>query len=382
MKRRGAVTALTTVLMGVMICFEALALDIGYIAFVRAQAQNCADAAALAAAAKMVQDDRLRGYLTTVTDQARDEAVKFAALNRIGTTDHPVVQLNRCNAAGGDILIGRLENTANLDEPLNLNATTSFNAVQVTVRCTAERGQQLPFFFARIMGLNTFDMQATATAIFDDRSQGFRTPSSGQQCSLLPFAVNRADWIDQIVHDGGTDDWTYDNGGNVVAGPDGIRELNMYPDRLDRYGNPVGAGNFGTVDIGNLNNSTPDLRRQILEGPNANDLAVYGGALELSPDTGSLQLNGDTGISTGIADVIEQILGRPRTVFLYDTYQYNGNNTDFHIVGFAGIRVVDFRLTGNNKYILVQPAYVPDATAIPGTVGESYYVGQPVHLAR
>jgi hypothetical protein len=51
-------------------------------------------------------------------------------------------------------------------------------------------------------------------------------------------------------------------------------------------------------------------------------------------------------------------------------------------VGFAGIRVVDFRLTGNNKYILVQPAYVPDATAIPGTVGESYYVGQPVHLAR
>ena len=46
------------------------------------------------------------------------------------------------------------------------------------------------------------------------------------------------------------------------------------------------------------------------------------------------------------------------------------------------MRIVDFFLTGNDKYILVQPAVVVDDAAIVDDAGSSYFVGQLVHLVR
>ena len=57
----------------------------------------------------------------------------------------------------------------------------------------------------------------------------------------------------------------------------------------------------------------------------------------------------------------------------------------FRIIGFAGIRIVNVRLTGamEDKEVLVQPAFVSDDAAITGPgSGPSYFVYQPVHLVR
>jgi len=52
-------------------------------------------------------------------------------------------------------------------------------------------------------------------------------------------------------------------------------------------------------------------------------------------------------------------------------------------VAAAGIRVVDIQLTGGNKYILIQPAYVIDPTAIAKSwATESRFVAQPLRLVR
>ena len=166
--------------------------------------------------------------------------------------------------------------------------------------------------------------------------------------------------------------------------------MNMYPEKKKENGKgkgkgsgSTGAGNFGTVDIGNNNNSVPDLRRQIRYGPNADDLAPYGGKLELDPQTETIELNGDTGVSAGIKDAIADVVGKPKTIMLYDKITGNGNNTYYRIVGFVGITILDFDFTGSDKYVKIQPSYVSDGTVITGqSVGENYYVSGPVKLAR
>ena len=138
------------------------------------------------------------------------------------------------------------------------------------------------------------------------------------------------------------------------------------------------------VDIGNPNNSTSDLARQIRNGISKEDLAWFGGTLKLGAD-GTLLLNGDTGLSASIKDDLTSIIGQPRAIPLFNRVAGNGNNAMYTVVGFAGIRIVHVKLTGsqNSKQVIIQPAYVVDDAAISTTgTGPSYFVYQPVRLSR
>lgn len=227
---------------------------------------------------------------------------------------------------------------------------------------------------------------ATATALYDTRISGFRKVKEGLNCSIMPFVVERDEWIDKIANGNGKDEWTYEKEGRIVArGRDGICEVKMYPTHVGQAinGRPHGAGNFGTVDIGNLNNSTPDLERQIRYGPSAADLQSYGGVLQLDEETETLTLFGDTGLSAALKDPLEDIVGLPRTIMLYDQVGDSGDNTNYRIVGFVGVTVVDINLISAAKYVTVQPTLVTDPTAVTGeSRGQNYYVGHSVRLVR
>ena len=148
----------------------------------------------------------------------------------------------------------------------------------------------------------------------------------------------------------------------------------------------ITAGNFGTIDIGSSDNSGETLVRQILNGPNASDFEHHGGSLKLIDDSGNkLVVNGDTGITASAevsaAQALSSTLGEPRTILLYDTVLGEGNTTDFQIVAFVGIRVLDFQLTSGDKYIRIQPAPVIDDTVINGSIDESsYFVRASIRL--
>lgn len=340
-----------------------------------------------AGASVLVDDVRLSGQQWQAYHNARDEAVRFAALNPVGVCTQPVLQPNYSNSGPeGDILLGRVETPSNLTDPLVLNDPARYNSVQVTLRFTGSPNPRQPFFFARVMGYNLFDASASATAIYEERISGFKVKNGGPACSLMPFVVDRNVWIDQIVMGSGDDRWSYDKDDRfVVGGSDGIREMKMYPTHVGEAinGIPHGAGNFGTIDIGNRNNSTTELERQIRYGPNEADLAPYGGVLQLDAATESLDLNGDTGISSALKDPLTDIIGQPRTIMLYDLVTDTGDNTYYRIVGFAGITVVDVQLTTGKKYVTIQPTYVADATTVSGeNRGQNFYVGHSVQLVR
>jgi hypothetical protein len=361
----------------------AFAVDMGILCLVRGQAQVCADAAALAAAWEMVSDDRMLGRMENLYDAARDEAVEYAGRHKVNG-DPMALDANEGNDPEGEIVFGRLEDPTDRAEEMSYFDSGNYNTVKVRVRCTPGRGNPVPQFFAKIVGINMGSAAAEAAAYFDDTTTvGFRVTDTTGNAALLPFAVSQEAWLDLLDGDG-DDLWAYDPETQTVAGgADELRELSIFP--ASGNGNGSGAitpGNFGTVDIGDPNNAATDLSRQIREGASAEDLDYHGGELRLDAATGRLTLNGDTGMTVSMQAALADVVGQARTVMLYSEATGQGNNTDFTIVGFAGVRIVDYSLTGGNKYILIQPAMVVDDAAIPGAAGSSHFVGQPVRLVR
>jgi hypothetical protein len=265
------------------------------------------------------------------------------------------------------------------------------NSVQVRIHRDDERNGPIPTFFARIFGIDSTGLSARATATFKDGCVGFRLTSRSANASLLPFALKVTTWQSFLAgHAGVGDHYVYDQATGAVtpavgsAIGDGVNELNLYP---GAGASQLTPGNFGTVDIGPSNNSTNDIKRQILSGVSYEDLnrEPFWGEVKLGDD-GTLLLNGDTGLSAGFKAELEAIKGKPRTIVLFSELTGgNGNNTNYVIVGFAGIRIVNVKLTGsmNSKEVLIQPAFVIDEDMVAGYgPANSYFVYQPVRITR
>jgi hypothetical protein len=187
---------------------------------------------------------------------------------------------------------------------------------------------------------------------------------------VLPIALDLVTW-EALMAGGGVDEFSYNKStGAITAGPDGVREVDLYP-----YGHhSLPPGNRGTVDLGSPNNSTTDIKRQILHGLNAYDLSFFNGSL--TTDNGPIQVNGDTGISAGIKAELEAIKGQPRLIPIFSAVVSPGNNAMYTIVKFVPIRIMHVKLTGNPKRVIVQPAPYSSSTVVPGHVSitaDSYF---------
>jgi Flp pilus assembly protein TadG len=356
-----------------MFGFVALGVDIGRLYTTKAELQRAADAAALAAAWELLNEDRMNFELQEgVFAATRQEAADTAAANHVHNAA-PVVDLYE------DVIIGRLNDFPNLDEPMSFDDPTIWNAVAVTVQRTAVRNGSIALPFGRLLGILSTELTADATAAFDDGIVGFEVSESTGNAELLPFTLKTESWAD--VMSSPRDEYSYDpETGEVSGGSDGIPELNIFPGGGTWQLPP---GNFGTVDIGSPDNSAADVARQILHGVNAEDLSYFGGCLMIG-DVGYVDLNGDTGISAGFKDELEAVKGQPRAIPLFSSVWDPGENATFRIVSFAGIRIMHVRLTGatQRKELIVQPAFVVDDSAISSESGSSYYVYRPVQLVR
>jgi hypothetical protein len=357
-----------------MCAFVAFAVDMGYMYVARTELQRSADAAAIASAWGLLDDSRFGGdgALAEVEAAARTEAARYTTLNQV-CNKIPKVDLNGANNPQGDVVFGRLMDDGNMSTYGNAE---KYNAVKVSVRRSQEINGEVPLFFARILGFDSAEVTAEATATFRDGIAGFRPTEKTGNTTLIPFALHVDVWQTFLSGDAGSDDWQVDSETDGVwRGSDGIPELDIYPNATGS------AGNFGTLNIGDSNNGTPELSAQMANGISQADLAFHGGQMGLGP------CSGDPGISGGIQHGLKDAVGKPRTIALYDTVSSSGSNSVYNIVGFAGIRVVDFWLDGDkpvdefNYRVTVQPAVVVDDSALSGA-GTSYSVYQPVVLAK
>jgi len=384
-RRRGTVAVLTAVSLVVLMGFAALAVDVGMLYNAREESQRTADSAALAGAWELLDGDALTGTAEMSEESlaARQRAATFAAANPI-LGHAPVVDLNSANSPEGDVLIGYIADANHYIGTMSTANPDQANSVRVLVRRDSVRNGPILLAFANILGIESTEVWAEATATFKDGVVGYRANSSTGNAQLLPFALHVNVWNALLA---GTysvgDGYSYNTEtGAVAAGADGVRELNLYP---GSGGTQLPPGNFGTVDVGSASNSTADIARQILQGVNESDLSYFpNGELKLGPD-GTLPLEGDTGLSAGMKDELEAIKGQARAILLFNAVSGSGNNAVYTIVGFAGIRIVDVKLTGSmsGKRVIIQPAFVVDDSAITGSgPGSSKFVYEPPRLVR
>ena len=372
--RRGAIVVLAAFFMVVMVAFIAMAVDLGYLQNVRAELQRSADSAAMAGAWELVADGA--PGLTDDTAAARTAAVAFAGYNPV-CKSAPGVDLNSANSQSGDIVVGYIADISNPDAALDTSDPSKFNAVQVRVRRTSASNGEVPLFFARVLGMNSISAEATAVSVLASNFGGFNRPSDGDTIGILPFALDKTTW-ENLVNDGvGADNWNWDCG-ELKAGSDGVKEVNLFPQGT---GSP---GNRGTVDIGGNNNSTADLKRQILSGISEQDMIDLGKPLEFD-ECGKLSLNGDTGISAGVKEELTSIIGQTRIIPIFESVAGPGNNAQYSIVQWAGVRVLDVKLTGSQsqKRLMIQPATVITRHGIPtDAANSSWYLYSPARLTR
>lgn len=358
-RRSGSVLVFAAFLMLAMIAMLAFAVDIGYLQVTRSQLQNAADATALAAAWDLIDESALSGNAnpSQTIGLARTTADQYTSYNRVGGAASEL--------ATEDVEIGYLGNPSDPCAQINFNNPSFFNAVRVHVRRTGEQNGGIALFFARVLGIDSANQQAQATAVFLNNICGFRAPPPGEYLGILPFAFNQTLWND-LMDVGGDDNWnservwnedTQEWECNVTPGWDGIPELNLFPQ-------DTGApGNFGTINIGGNSNSTAVLRRQVELGLNTDDFSGYPDQQIVinPPPEGGLGFTGDTGISAGMESSLRAILGKPRIVPLYTQVSGVGANTTYTIVKFVGVRVVEVDFHGglnSSKRLMLQPANV------------------------
>ena len=84
-------------------------------------------------------------------------------------------------------------------------------------------------------------------------------------------------------------------------------------------------------------------------------------------------------------DALEAIKGKPRIIPIFRTLTGNGNNAQYGIVAWVGVRILDVKLTGSNnsKRVIIQPANIVTKGGIPNDTGQSSWYGySPVKLIR
>lgn len=144
--RRGFAILWYSVVFLVLLGFVALAIDIGRVRLAKTELQTAADAAARAAAWH-VRSDR---------DQARQVALNIAARNLCRGL---AVALDPAQ----DIEFGQWDRATRTFILLQGGALAKADSVRIHTRRLAVRANPIPLIFARVVGLDSVDVQATAT---------------------------------------------------------------------------------------------------------------------------------------------------------------------------------------------------------------------------
>jgi hypothetical protein len=374
--RRGAISVLAALLAVVVLAMVAFAVDTGYILSNKQELQRTADAAAMAACWEYGQKLSQGVPPAQAVVAGRAAAVKYAGSNEVANLQTQIDQ-NSGNSTSGDLVFGQIADLYDPNAVVNTASLKDFNAVKIRIRRDETLNGEAPFFFGKIFGLTGQGINAEATAGYYRNIKGVRAPAGGGNIDVLPYALDWNTWA-ALLAGNAADQWRWNaDTKTITAGSDGVLEVNLFPQGT---GSP---GNRGTVDIGSSNNSTADITRQILHGITPEDLAYHGGSLEFNED-GELDLNGDTGISAGAKDELTSIKGEPRLIPIFSKVAGPGNNAQYTIVHWAGIRIMEVKLTGamNQKRVTIQPCPMVISGVIPSGESTSSFVYTPVVLVK
>lgn len=171
----GITVIFVAVVLLLLIGMASLAIDIGYIAVAKTELQNAADAAALAAGRELGLI-----YINTYDSEPVSNELSQAQKTQILSAAQSVVRGPDKNTAGGKVLDIRTED---IQYAVWQGATAAQDAITITLHTTIE------FFFAKVLGVNSVDISADATAAMT--SLGY------VRSDLIPVGISSS-WFDNF----------------------------------------------------------------------------------------------------------------------------------------------------------------------------------------
>jgi hypothetical protein len=208
-RRRGIVLPSAAICLVIALAFLALSIDLGYICMTRHEAQNAADAAALAGAQELYPDPHPQTALklpislpiykpvfqtqdvTPALNAARDSGSR----NRIATTSSPDVLQQDVAFSIDDagVIVGppaTIDLVDGLLDLLDLRTSdhTFVNSIEVKTRRDQQANGNLKLFFGAGFGSSSTTVSASA------RASVFRGYGAGVGDKVLPFAMDITVW--------------------------------------------------------------------------------------------------------------------------------------------------------------------------------------------
>ncbi len=380
--RRAAIAPLAALMMTILVGMLAFAIDTGYMVAVRAELQNAADAAALAAAQQLQQPFvQFSLARTNSSTYSKAYSIYSAAISDATTSTSPICTAQSIaskNRAGGvsvtvptsDISFTYWDGT---NAPVAASYPADFpNTVTVVTRRDATANGPLGLFFGQIFGVSNVSLTARASAtIYAGDVSGLQV-IPGVDAHILPVAFDVNYWK-AFATTGASPD------GNTYLASNGLPQVQVYP----YPGNAPGS--FGLLDVGVPANNTPAFRSWIDSGETPNDISylVNNNLVPVSL-TASKQWKCGPGLKSTLQSNFQSVMGDSNLLPLF-TPVYNGGNGSYQlntgsgsyqaatgngqgatyaIVGFVGVTVTQADGSGSNMTISVQPLPNVDPTAI------------------
>lgn len=350
--RRRLLISLASLSVVLVLCGLTMSSHYRHISKARRALQDTANDAALRAAARLVSEGKL-GNDPDLIDAITD-ARSVARTHVRRYSQDPTSSLDSSEAADEDeveIEVGYLADSRHFDGELETDATSRFNAVTIQVRRDGPSSGGSPLLLASLFGLSGSSLAVEATAEVNGHIRGFESPENEDDgLPILPFALDLKSW-QELVDGNAYDDWSWNGQRRVVSGgPDGIREVNLYPQ------GDGDAASRGTINVGK-NYSRSKVAHQILHGIMGADLEDRKGRFAFDTNK-RLRVEGEAGINVGVARELELIRGEPRVLPVFRSVEGSDDKATYTIVKFVGVRVVDVKLSGppRSRRVLVQPA--------------------------
>jgi hypothetical protein len=354
-----------TLLVGML----AFSIDIGYICAVQAELQNAADASALAGAQQM-QDAFVSYYSPGQTQQQQIYLTLTSNTTNPASPIPTAQQYAFYNRAGGVNLQVPVSDISFSYYDGNTFTPASYptyfpNTITVTTRRDNNANGPLGLFFAKIFGMSSTNLTATASATIYAGNVSSLQVIPGVNAHILPVALDVNVWTNYA-----NANWSspYVSGGNVSTGPNGQPQLQVYPFQTNT------PGSFGLIDVGVPSNNSPAFRNWINNGSTPNDInyLLNNNLLPVSP-SGPEPWKVGPGLTSTLLNNFQSVMGERNLIPLfqpvsplpnYVAASSTGQNASYAIIGFVGVTVTTATGTGNNMNISIQPAAIVDPTAV------------------
>ncbi len=358
-KQEGVIAIIAATLLPVLIGFTALALDIAYAMMVRNQLQNAADATALAAAGCLRARADCGNLNASIPDwsSASTEAQVFAANNVVENSaiSTVTVEYGYWDASAASPSLRTLPYT-----PTSNDAP----AVRVTVnRTSGVNGGEVPTFFARIWGVNSRPMSASAVAVI-------ASPGVAGKGSLFPVALSKC--LYDTFWDAATNKPKVATSVNPAGFdlPQTVGQPYVFKVTSSYHADECESGQWTSLEIDS--NNVPTIRDLITDGNNLS--IVVGDDVWVQPGT-------KTALYSDVNDC--SYAGNKSCEYVIVPVVADLNKGDQPVVAFGCMRILS-AAGGSDKSIVVQLSANADKcqAANSSGVGPSYGVFLPGRLVK